>query len=201
MRASYFKGLAAGGLAAVACALAAGSVSASGDYFPPKFYSLSEGNAYSLFQPYADMAVPFLAPDNDGRVNLLLLLADARKAHPHFLSSPTSFGRHGRYIAETPVDFATFTAVFDDARLKPAAAVGNTPGVIDGQGDRCRSNTASAAAYVAALKSSAAPASAAPGRRHSPRRTAPSPPRPGGTSPATWPRPPPSMAATSPRRG
>src|SRR6185437_527453 len=124
-------------------ALAAGPVSASGDYFPPKFFSLSEGNTYSLFQPYTDMAVPFLAPTNDSRVNLLLLLADARSVRPHFLSKPTRFGRHGRYVAQTPVDFGTLASVFEDARPETASAPDSVSGVMDGRGDRCRSNTAS----------------------------------------------------------
>ncbi len=159
MRVPCFKGLAAGGIAALACALVAGRVSASGDYFPPRFFSLSEGNTYALFQPDTNMAVPFLAPDNDSRVTLLLLLADARSVRPHFLPSPTPFGRHGRYVAQTPIDFGTLTAVFDDRRPKPTTTPDDASGVMDGQGDRCRSNAASAAAYLAALKSSAAPAS------------------------------------------
>ena len=153
------KGLAAAGLA-LTCAMGAGSVSASGDFFPPKYFSLSDGNTYTLAQPaYTGMSVPFLAPANDSRVNLMLLLADARHMRPHFLSSPTPFGRHGRYVAQTPIDFGTFTAVFDDGRPKPAPATENAYGVVDGQGDRCRSNAASAAAYVIALKASAAIAS------------------------------------------
>ncbi|WP_443751341.1 hypothetical protein [Asticcacaulis solisilvae] len=157
MRVPGFRGLAAGGLAALACAVTAGPLSASSDYFPSTFFSLSEGNTYSLFQPSTAMAVPFLAPANDSRVNLLLLLADARGVRPHFLSGPTPFGRHGRYVAQTPIDFRTLTAVFDTARPRHVSAPDDTSGsIMDGQGDRCRSNAASGAAYVAALKSSAA---------------------------------------------
>ncbi len=157
MRVTRFTGLAIGVLAALACASVPGSGSASSDYFPSTFYSLSEGNAYSLFQPDTQMSVPFLAPANDSRVNLLLLLADARRVRPHFLPAPTPFGRHGRYVAQTPIDFATFRSVFDETRPKPGSDTDS--GIMDGQGDRCRSNAASAAGFVAALKLSAAPPS------------------------------------------
>ena len=156
MRAALFKGLAAVGLSGLAWALAVDPVSASGDFFPPKFFSLSEGNTYSLFQPYSGMAVPFLAPANDSRITLLLLVADARRVRPHFLSRPTPFGRHGRYVAQTPVDSATFTAVLDDLRPKSTSSSADTSAIMDGEGDRCRSNAASATAYLAALKASAA---------------------------------------------
>ncbi len=154
------KSSAAVALAALTYGLAAAPGLASGDLFPSKYSSLSEGNIYALFQPDTDMAVPFLSPDNDSRVNLLLLMADGRKVRPHFLPNPTPFGRHGRYVAQTPVDFGTFTAVFDDAppAAKTTSAPEDSSGIADGQGDRCRSNAASAIAYVAVLKSSAATA-------------------------------------------
>jgi len=154
VRRTGFQRLAAVGSAAMICALATGPVSASGDFFPPKYFSLSEGNTYALFQPDQQMAVPFLAPANDSEANLLLLLADARHAHPHFLATPTAFGRHGRYVGQTPVDFGTLRAVFDKARPKPTSNADDSSGIADGQGDRCRSNAASASAYLAALKSS-----------------------------------------------
>ena len=153
MRMGGGKALAAGCLAGLGAALWAGAGSASQDYFPGTFFSLSEGNTYSLFQPDTGMSVPFLAPSNDSRTNLLLLIAQARGVRPHFLATPTPFGRHGRYVAQTPVDFGTLTAVFDDTKPRPAQ---DTSGIIDGQGDRCRSNAASAAAYLAALRSSPA---------------------------------------------
>jgi hypothetical protein len=156
VRRTGIQRLAAVGLAALACASTTKPVSASGDFFLPGYSSLSDGNTYALLQPDSQMAVPFLAPSNDSEANLLLLLADARHARPHFLPHPTPFGRHGRYVAQTPVDLGTLTAVFDTAHPKPAKTADTGSGIADGQGDRCRSNAASASAFVAALKSSAA---------------------------------------------
>ncbi len=158
VRRTGFRTLATVGLAALACASATGPVSASGDFFPSKYFSLSDGNTYALIQPDSEMNVPFLAPSNDSEANLLLLLADARHARPHFLARPTAFGRHGRYVGQTPIDFGTLRAVFDTARLKPSSKADDGSGIADGQGDRCRSNAASALAYLAALKSSGASA-------------------------------------------
>ena len=57
------------------CAMGSGSALASGDYSPPKVYALIQGDI--------DNNLPFLAPTNDTRATLLLLLADAGLARPH----------------------------------------------------------------------------------------------------------------------
>lgn len=137
-----------GSLAAlIACGLAAAPALASNDYTPPKVYALVQGDL--------DNTVPFLAPTNDSRATLLMLLADAGLTHAHLPRATDPATKTAPYAAQTPLDLNTFAAVFDD---RPPAASGDSSTIIDGQGDRCRSNDSGAEAYTTALKASRAPA-------------------------------------------
>ena len=142
------------GAAALAiCGLGASSALASGDFGPSVFYT--------LIQSDIDNNVPFLAPANDSRANLLLLLADAGLARPHPLAPSDPATKPNPYAAETPLVLDTFTSVFDDHPKTPDAAsdtASDASGFTDGQGDRCRSNAAGSAGYLAALAASGAPA-------------------------------------------
>ena len=140
------------------CALGSGSALASGDYSPAK--------VYALIQADIDNNVPFLAPTNDTRATLLLLLADAGLARPHIPRSYDASNKPDPNGAQTPLDLDTFAAVFDD-RPPPAADNSGDSGdsgdstdstdFIDGQGDLCRSNAAGGDSYLSALSSSAVP--------------------------------------------
>ena len=130
----------------IAGGLVAAPVLASSDYTPSK--------VYALIQSDQDYIVPFLAPTNDSRATLLMLLADAGLTHPHLPLVADPAAPKDPYAAQTPLDLATFTAVFDDR--PPASDDSST--LIDGQGDRCRSNDSGAQDYLAALKASHASA-------------------------------------------
>ena len=139
------------GLAAlIACGLTAAPALASSDYTAPKVYSLVQGDL--------DNTVPFLAPTNDSRATLLMLLADAGLTHPHLPLGGDPKAKPDPYAAQTPLDLTTFSSVFDDRPPVAASDDGSSSPFIEGQGDRCRSNDSGAQAYLAALKASQAPA-------------------------------------------
>lgn len=131
--------------ALIAFGLTAAPALASSDYAPPK--------VYALIQSDVDNTVPFLAPTNDSRATLLMLLADAGLAHPHLPLTGDPKAKPDPYAAQTPLDLNTFSAVFDD---RPPAS-DDSSAFIDGQGDRCRSNDSGAQDYLAALKASRTP--------------------------------------------
>ncbi len=131
--------------ALIACGLVAAPAMASSDYSPPKVYALIQGDL--------DNTVPFLAPTNDSRATLLMLLADAGLARAHLPRAADPAAKADPYAAQTPLDLTTFAAVFDDA--PPASDDGSA--FVDGEGDRCRSNDSGAEDYLAALKASATP--------------------------------------------
>jgi hypothetical protein len=135
------------GLAALtSLALGAGPAGASSDYAPPK--------VYSLVQADLDNTVPFLAPTNDSRATMLMLLADAGLTRAHLPPPYDPAAKANPYAAQTPLDLDTFAAVFND---RPQPAADGTSDFVEGQGDRCRSNAAGGVAFLAALTSSSAP--------------------------------------------
>lgn len=140
------------GLVFTVCGLGATPALPCADYVPEKHYS--------LLQPDGWDQVPILAPSNDSRTNLLLLLADTRHTRPRFPARvatawpPRPLVPHDRYAGQTPFDFDTLAAAFDD-HPKTAAA---SAAFMEGEGDRCRSNAAGAAGFAAALQASAVPA-------------------------------------------
>lgn len=138
--------------ALIACGLGAAPALASSDYTPPKVYALIQGDL--------DNTVPFLAPTNDSRATLLMLLADAGVTHPRLPPNPDPAAKADPYAAQTPLDLTTFASVFDDRPEVAASAsdAGSTSPFIEGQGDRCRSNDSGAQDYLAALKTSKTPA-------------------------------------------
>ncbi len=133
--------------ALLAGGLAAAPALASSDYVAPKVYALTQNDL--------EATVPFLAPSNDSRATLLMLLADAGLTRPHLPVNPDPKAPKDPYAAQTPLDLTTFSAVFDD---RPAAAADASSTFTEGQGDRCRSNDSGAQAYLAALKASPVPA-------------------------------------------
>ena len=140
------------GLASFVGGFLAGPALPCSDYVPEPTYSLIQDG-------WGDQ-VPFLAPSNDSRTNLLLLLADTRRTHPRFPPRvatdwpPRPLVPHDRYAGQTPFSFDTLAAAFDDHPRKPDA-----PGTLmQGEGDRCRSNAAGAGGFLAALKASSASA-------------------------------------------
>ena len=120
-----------------------GTALASGDYGSPKVYSLVQGDL--------DNTVPFLAPTNDSRVTLMLLLADAGLAHAHTPAPMSPGAPPDPYAAQTPLDLDTLTSVYTDKTASGDASF------VDGQGDRCRSNAAGGDGYLSALASSKVP--------------------------------------------
>jgi hypothetical protein len=101
---------------------------------------------------------PFLAPGNDSRVNLQLLLLDAGKISLHPAGQPQS--AQDRWPAPAgPVPFTIddLNGLIDPP---PPAAPGAdaAPDRADGEGSRCNSNAAGADQFQAALNASALPA-------------------------------------------
>lgn len=148
--------LAATMVTTLVCALGSGTALASGDEGSPKVYALIQGDI--------DNNMPFLAPTNDTRATLLLLLADAGLARAHMPRPIDAATKPDPNGAQTPLDLDTFAAVFDDRPPPPADASGDDSGdavdssdFVDGQGDLCRSNASGSDAYLSALKSSATP--------------------------------------------
>ncbi|WP_443749637.1 hypothetical protein [Asticcacaulis solisilvae] len=137
------------GLTALAAlALSAGPAGASGDYGLPRVYALIQDTDF-------ENNVPFFAPSNDSRANLMMLLADAGLTRPRLPVSDAAAApaKPDAYAAQTPLDLDTFAAVFNDK----ATAADDGSDFADGQGDRCRSNAAGGDAYLAALKASDVP--------------------------------------------
>ncbi len=128
------------------CLFGAGPAGASSDYTPPK--------VYALVQADLDNTVPFLAPTNDSRATLLMLLADAGLTRAHLPVPYDPAAKPNPYAAQTPLDLDTFAAVFND---RPPPATDGTSDFVEGQGDRCRSNAAGGGAYLTALKSGGVP--------------------------------------------
>ncbi len=143
------------GATAFICGLAATPALPCADETPVKVYALIQtGNDY--FDPGE---LPFLAPSNDSRTNMLLFLADARGVHPHLPAGarPRPYDppyAQDRYAAQTPFDLDTLSAAFSP----PRPVTTDASPYIDGSADRCRSNAAGADGYLAALKASNTPA-------------------------------------------
>ncbi len=129
-----------------------GPALASGDYgFTPVF---------SLLQSDGENTLPFLAPTNDSRISLLLLMNDAGMARPHAPAPLNADAKPGPYDAQTPLDFDNFVSVFTDLPDKPAAAsdaVDPAAEFVTGEGDICRSNSDGNDGFQAALKTSKIP--------------------------------------------
>jgi len=142
-RYSYLSTIA---LALASLALGAGPAGASSDYTPPKIYALVQADL--------DNTVPFLAPTNDSRATMLMLLADAGLTRAHLPPPYDPAAKANPYAAQTPLDLDTFAAVFND---RPPPATDDMPDFIEGQGDRCRSNAAGGEAFLSALKSGGVP--------------------------------------------
>ena len=135
------------GLAALAALVfGVGPAGASSDYTPAKIYSLIQGDL--------DNTVPFLAPTNDSRATMLMLLADAGLTRAHLPPPYDADTKPNPYAAQTPLDLDTFATVFNDRQ--PPATDG-TSDFVEGQGDRCRSNATGGQAFLTALKASGAP--------------------------------------------
>ena len=128
------------------CLCGAEPAGASSDYTPPK--------VYALVQADLDNTVPFLAPTNDSRATLLMLLADAGLTRAHLPPPYDPAAKPDPYAAQTPLDLDTFAAVFND---RPPPLADSTSDFVEGQGDRCRSNATGGEAYLAALKAGGVP--------------------------------------------
>ena len=129
----------------IACALNFGAAFACSDYSVPKLYS--------LIQTDIENNLPFLAPSNDSRVNVLLLLGDAGLTHPRLPAPIGPETQPDPYAGQTPLDFDTLAEILNDRRRSADVA----SDFVDGEGDRCRSNAAARDAYLAALAASPAP--------------------------------------------
>ncbi|HEX8443066.1 MAG TPA: hypothetical protein VF631_05405 [Allosphingosinicella sp.] len=109
---------------------------ASGDY--------GCGPSWKLDQAAGCDNLIFLAPGNDTRVNLTLLLLDkAGRQAPPAQAEP---GGYDPYLPEPLFDWSGFRA-----RFKTAAEPAPNSSFADGEGSRCRSNATGAASFEAAV--------------------------------------------------
>ena len=131
--------------AIVACGFCVAPALASGDYGITKVYALTP--------PDLDNTVPFLAPSNDTRANLMFLLADAGLAHAHAPANGDPAAKPDPYVTQTPLDLDTLAAVYTDT--PPVTDDSST--FVDGEGDRCRSNAAGGDSFLSALAASKTP--------------------------------------------
>ncbi|HZZ87942.1 MAG TPA: hypothetical protein VFE13_06360, partial [Caulobacteraceae bacterium] len=101
---------------------------------------------------YSDCdSVPFLSPGNDSRVNLQLLLLDAGRAK---IGPPPTTDPPTPPIASSAAPFTleAFSA------LLGARSPDEDSDYASGEGSRCRTNTAGAAAFETALSAGSVPA-------------------------------------------
>lgn len=122
-------------LLALFASCAIGLAQASSDYSEPEPYSLLHSTA------------PFLAPANDNRVTLMLLLSDAGLAQPRLPTKWWGDAPVSAYFGETPLWFGTIAAVFgEEPEIEVASGI-------------CPQRIAANRGYQEALKASAVPAS------------------------------------------
>jgi hypothetical protein len=134
---------------AAAFLLQAGSARASGDFTCYPTWKLDK-------TVYSDCDnLPFLSPGNDSRVNLQLLLLDAGQAK---LGPPPKTDPPPPPIVDSAEAFTLedFSALIGPRPPAAPADADSNPDYASGEGSRCRSNDAGAAAFEAALGASAA---------------------------------------------
>ncbi|HLY80510.1 MAG TPA: hypothetical protein VKQ70_14100, partial [Caulobacteraceae bacterium] len=130
-----------------AFALHAGPARASGDFTCTPAWKLAKTT-------YSDCdSLPMLSPGNDSRVNLQLLLLDAGQAQigPPPKTDPPTAPIEG---SAAPFTFEDFHALIEPQG--PQAPADANADYASGEGSRCRSNDAGAAAFQEALDKSAA---------------------------------------------
>ena len=132
-----------------ALSVQAGAARASGDFTCTPAWKLGK----TLYTDCDN--VPFLSPANDSRVNLQLLLIDAGQAKivPPPTSDPPTPPIDG---SAAPFTLEAFSAQIGPRPAAPPAEADANPDYASGEGSRCRSNSAGAAAFQAALDKSAA---------------------------------------------